>query len=597
MMFVMGIVLFSSAAFAENQQVLVELEEYVDQVVYYDPLYYPGGVGTWADDHENQSFYNLTGYIVVTNTNPEGDTISDIYVAVSNTDNITLPELYDGRSGEFVSNVTSSGLIVLHIPELRANENSTWRYSINKSNIQPPLNMTSSYSASKVLAGDNVTVTDNLTNVFNNASYQSDTCIYNINLTQVTVPVNFSGTFYDFVFDNSSTTGPDASNVTYAVDNLTQYWDLWNGACFNKGNTTAISYNITTPLNIPATQSYYMVNTTLSYRFNSTLSQIRITDIKAISEANLSFDKRIVGPSDPLLYGSNVTWNVTGYFTTGTNITYNLTNVTLWVSQRNVNGSFTDPNTIDNDTISSATLYTTVAPFSLVNSSTPWEGSSWLFNYSDIPSPIVWIDVNFTIQNDGTQLINRSVTSNGTDIYIKELYLIIGYWLEIEKNVTNIGNDTYAIEITVHNKGNQVTPADTVVTIYDFMPVTFNLNGTFNYNASPWYTVTESNTSINGSYNGTLYQWALLPTNSLNTSFDQGPAVNENTSFVVRYNATGFGDYEVLDVFVTGLDPQLVDGAGSSKAVIVSEVLDRVKSTEGIFAVVASLLLLLGLLL
>lgn len=94
-----------------------------------------------------------------------------------------------------------------------------------------------------------------------------------------------------------------------------------------------------------------------------------------------------------------------------------------------------------------------------------------------------------------------------------------------------------------------------------------------------------------------MYQWALLPTNSLNTSFDQGPAVNENTSFVVRYNATGFGDYEVLDVFVTGLDPQLVDGAGSSKAVIVSEVLDRVKSTEGIFAVVASLLLLLGLLL
>ena len=53
----------------------------------------------------------------------------------------------------------------------------------------------------------------------------------------------------------------------------------------------------------------------------------------------------------------------------------------------------------------------------------------------------------------------------------------------------------------------------------------------------------------------------------------------------------------LLDVFITGLDPQKVDGAGGSGAVIVSEILDRIGSTEGIFAAVASVLLLLGLLL
>ncbi len=50
-------------------------------------------------------------------------------------------------------------------------------------------------------------------------------------------------------------------------------------------------------------------------------------------------------------------------------------------------------------------------------------------------------------------------------------------------------------------------------------------------------------------------------------------------------------------MFVTGLDPQQVDGAGAASSVVVSEVMDRLRSTEGIFAAVASILLLLGLLL
>lgn len=584
---------------ATSQQILVQFSENVDQQVTYNPL--KTGSGIWYDTFENQSIYNITGYLTITNTNPEGKTISDIFLNFSNTQNITLPTWYSGRTGSFIYNDVTSGMIVLHIPELQSGQSSVWMYGINISSIRSPLNLTTNYSDSKLLAGNNITLTDTLENVFDNISGQT-TCIYGINLTQVTVPINFSGSMQDYFFLPSTTTGPDSSNVSYVLStNKTQYWYVWGGSCFNKTNQTNINYGLSTPLNIPKTTHYTMTNTTLKYSLNTTVSHLMLSEIKAIGEAKLDFEKKIVAPSHPTLYGSNVTWNVTAYFMTATNISYNLTSVTLWVSRRNVNGSYTDPNTVDNDTISNATLRVDLSPNSLVNSSLSWSSPTWLFNYSDIPSPIVWMKGNFTIQNDGVQLVNRSVIQNGSDIYIKELYLIIGYWLEIEKNVTSLSanNDSYNIKIYVHNKGNQVTPADTVVTVYDFVPSNYNVTSTMVFESSPWYTTATANNNITGFYNGTLYQFGLVPTGAsgLNTSFAAGPVINENTTWTAEYNISGIGDYKVMDVFITGLDPQQVDGAGSSKSVIVSEIIDRIKSTEGIFAVVASVLLLLGLLL
>lgn len=595
-----SIMLSLFAANATQQQVLIEMDEYVDQTVIYNPL--KSGSGIWQDTTENQSHYNLTGYLTISNTNPNGKSIFDIYISFSDTGNITLPVHIDGRTGTFVSNGTSSGSIVLHIPELNSGENSTWIYNpINRTAIRPPLNFTTVYSDEKLLAGDNITVNDTIENVFDNFSYQSDTCIYGINITQVTTPVDFNGFDQNYYFLPSTTVGSDASNVSYSADNKTQYWDGLNGNCLDKGNKADISYDINTPLNIPKTTHYSMINSTIRYNLNQTISHLRVVDITAISEGSLDFEKRIMKPSHPTLYGSNVTWNVTGYFNTDTNITYELRDYVLWVSQRvGVSG---DPNTVDNDTISNATLRETQSPYVLVNSSAPWTSPSWLFNYSDLPSPIVYMDVNFTIKNDGTQLINRSVTRNGDDLYIKELYMIIGYWLEINKNITSLGNDSYNLKIDVHNKGNQVTPADSPVTIYDFVPATFNITSNMVYTSYPynsgstWHTTTHANYSVNGTYNGTLHQWALMPNTTLNTSFAAGPDKNENTTWRVEFNVTGLGDYEVMDVFITGLDPQQVDGAGSTKSVVVSEVVDRIKSTEGIFAVVASVLLLLGLLL
>ena len=585
-------------AYATQEQLTVEISEYVDQQVNFNPLKYnSGGDGIWFDQYENQSHYNLTGWIVVSNVNPDGLDLADIYISLDNTERITLPEHVEGRNGTFISNDTSSGNIILHIPQLRNGENSTWIYSINETETVPPLNFTSSYSDFKVLAGSNLTIIDTIENVFDAHPFQVDTCIYGINITQVQLPVDFLGTPFDFNFIPSTILGSDASNVSFSGDEFELYWDVLNGACLNFGESVDINYVVNTPLNIPTTTHYEFINTTIRYSLNNTISHLRVVDIIGISEADLGFDKQIISPSHPVDHGSNVTWNVSGFFQTQTNLTYLINEVTFWVSQRNVNGIYTDPNIIDNDTISGDQLIVVTNPLTTFNVSDPWASDSWFFNYSDLPSPIVWMDVNFTISNDGVQLINRSITHNGDDVYIKELYLIIGYWLEINKNITSIGENDYNVRIDVHNRGNQVTPANSIVTIYDFIPHNFNVTGDFVYSSSPWYNTDAANNTVIGHYNGTLMQWALIPTNLLNTSFAQGPAFNENTTWWAEYNVTGFGDYTVMDVFVTGLDPQKVDGAGTSRAVVVSEVLDRLKSTEGIFAIIAGILLLLGLLL
>ncbi len=599
--FVLFLVLFTSIVSATQQQVSVQFKEYVNQSVLYNPL--KAGSGIWHGPNEQQSNYSLTGYLIVTNTNPNGKTISDIWISLNQTTDLNgVPIHYAGRNGTFVSNDSASNLLVLHIPELEAGQNSTWIYSINTSKIRPILNLTAKYSLPKILAGENLTIDDTLKNEFDNDSYQTNTCIYDINLTQKTNPINFTGKLYNVTFDPSTTGGVDAGNVTYSADNQTQVWNALGGSCLNKGSSTNINYTLNTPSNFPTSNNYDLTDTVLRYKLNQTVSHMRLVDITAVSEANIGIKKRIIGPTFVSGTDTNVTWNVTGDFNTSTNITYLLRSVTLWVSKRNVSGQYTDLNTVDNDTVTKVPLKILYNPMLLVNSTNAWKSLGWTFNYTDVPSPIVWAKGNFTIANDGAQLVNRSITQNNNDFYVKEVYVIVGYWLEINKNITSLGNNSYHVKITVKNKGNFATPANTVVTVYDFVPSNYNVTSPFVFSdtANGWYSTALSNHSVAGQYNGTLYQFGLVPTGNggMNASLDgKYTTFNENNTWSANFNVTGYGNYKLMDVFITGLDPQKVDGAGSSKSVVVSEILDRISSKEGIFASIASVLLLFGLIL
>lgn len=597
---VMSMIFILSPVFASTEaQVSVDISEQVDKEVRYNPL--DTGSGIWMGANEELQNLSMTGTVNITNLNTNF-TISDIYVILDNTSRTTTPELLSGRNGT----VTVSGdQYIFHIFELEANESSIWNYTIDETITEPPLNITPSYSDTKVLAGQNVTVNDSILNEFDGPSYTTDSCFYDISLNQTTVPVNLSGSFFDFTFVGTPINS--SGNYTISNGNRTLYWSLRNGNCLNFGESEFIQYIVNTPFDIPATRNYDMLNSTLEYKVNQTISHLRFDSMRAVVSdgVTLGADKAILGPSDPLLHGSNVTWNGTGMFSIDENITLRLNDFTIWVARRDVS-PIGDPNTIANDTITGTTpLNISYDLDLLVNQSNPWTSPGWLFNYTDLPTPIMYSKANFTIADDGRQLINRSITQNGEDIYIKELYLILGYWLNIEKNITSLGNDSYNVRIDVYNKGSQVTPEDSIVRIYDFVPQEFNVTTDLSqvtnaslYSISPWYDTAYSNSSVSGGgFNGDLLEWGLIPTGvDLNTSFAQGPNRNINNSWSVTFNVTGEGEYDLLDVFITGLDPEQIDGGSATRGVFVSEFVDKMKSSEGIFAAIASVMLVLGLL-
>lgn len=292
------------------------------------------------------------------------------------------------------------------------------------------------------------------------------------------------------------------------------------------------------------------------------------------------------------------------------NITLQLNEFTRWVATQTIG----DPNTIDNDAVNTGTQLIVNDTFTtgqvLINSTNnTWQSPTWLFNYTDLPTPILYGKADFQIYDDGTQIVNRTITRSGNDIFIKELYLVLGYWLEVEKNVTSLENDTYNVHIEVYNKGNQVTPVNATISLFDFIPGNFNLttNMTDYTNLSvysintTWYTVNFDQENITGNYNGTLLRWAISgATNSttgvVDPSFAQGPNKNENNTFIANFTIVGEGEYSLLDVFIVGVDPQQVDGATAATTLFVTEFVEKIRTSEGIFAALAGAMLVLGLL-
>ncbi|MFT4243969.1 MAG: hypothetical protein ACMXYB_00765 [Candidatus Woesearchaeota archaeon] len=597
------LLLFSmSAVYASTteQQVRIEVSEIVNQTILYNPL-------------NNQSAgYDITtimtGFINITNVNQEEATISDIFATFDNASNVSNITLLRGRDGNVIIN--SSDKFTIRVYELEAGESSVWTYQINLSNVVTPLRLNTTYSEFKVLAGLNISVADVIENRFAPPAHNLDSCIFDIVLNQTTFEIPSMGS--QFKFFNDSVGGTDASNVSVSSDNTTLTWNVRGGGCLNTTQTSNIDYVLLTPEQINETQTYNMSETVISYMMNTSVSHVRFSELIAMTPQGvaLEINKQIVGIPFPNASDDNVTWNGTGKLISTSNITLQLNEFTRWVATQTIG----DPNTIDNDTITNASLEVidSFGPDTvLINSSSPWQSPAWLFNYTDLPTPILYGKADFQIHDDGTQIYNRTITRNGKDIFIKELYLVLGYWLEVEKNVTSVGNDTYNVHIEVYNKGNQVTPVNATISLFDFIPGNFNLttnmtdyeNLTIYPINTSFYSVLTTNESIGGdggSYNGTLLRWAISgATNSttglVDPSFAQGPKKNDNNTFIANFTVVGEGEYSLLDVFIVGVDPQQVDGATSATTLYVTEFVDRIRSSEGIFAALAGAMLVVGL--
>ncbi|MFW5704345.1 MAG: hypothetical protein ACOCXG_00750 [Nanoarchaeota archaeon] len=578
-------------AYAATNVIDVTVTENVYEEVMYNPL--KAGTGLWYDSNENQSVYLLNGTILVEN-NHATDAVYAINLTFDNVDYVSNVVHASGYNATISLGASSLNVF---IPEIAAGGNSIVTYDIDNTSVKPPLNFTTSYSGNKVFAGQDFDVTDVVENNLN-GSYPV-TCIYDINITQNAMTANVSGVFSNFTFI-SPITGSDSGNASMSADNRTVYWDTLNNACLTTGTPEDISYGVQSPADISIAADYGFTNTTIAYKLNTTASLLSLTGITAVGDVELTFDKKI----NESLAGDNATWEVYGNISSDSDITVNITEVTFWVSVRDGTGTgFTNPSIIDNDTIDGSSLTTTYNPgVALNNTLAEWSSTSnpWYFNYTYSSSPIVWMDLENNIIDDGIQLTNRSITYGNNTIYIKEIYVVTGYWIEISKNITRINNDTYNILITVMNLGNSPTPSNQVVQVYNFLPNTFSLVSPFVYSSSSWYDSVSANETLNDPiYNGTMYQFGILadtnPYNASLAAWDGGS--NANNTWTVTFNVTGEGEFDYEDLFLTGVDPLHVNDVGSTKTLTSSGIYGVVSAKAEYLLVVAAVVLGLGALL
>jgi hypothetical protein len=566
----------------------VVIQEDIYQEIQYNPLSPQSGL--WVGAGEVQTAYDLTGTIIISNTHPT-DSVQNVVVNVTQLGNIYNLSYGSGVIG-FVTELNSgSDYALLFVGDLGPGQNTTFTYEINGTNIESPLDIRPTYKAN-VFTGSNLSVQTLVKNNINSSVY-SENCIYDINIVENALEINspLFG-FLNFTFTNLL--GIDSTNASIDVTNRTLTWDVLSNGCINSGGNTSIDYEVVIPVNTEISANYFFSNSTIDYKLNTSISKLNVSSIAAITDIELDFQKF----QTAILIGDNATWQITSNAFSTSNITINLTEVSLWVSTRNGTGNgFTNPAIRDNDTISGADLLRTYNPNMLLNSTTnSWNnaGSEWLFNYTFSSSPIVWMDLTNNIVSDGIQLTDRQVTYGANEIYIKEVYVATGYWLEIKKNITRINDSEYNVLITVSNLGTSPTPKDQVVVAYNFIPNVFNLTSAMVYSTSTWYSTQTSNTTLNDpTYNGTMFQYGLLSlTNPFNSSLAAyGGSPNANNTWTVTYNISGDGQFNFDDLFLTGVDPLQVNEVGATAGLSVESVYRVVSSnTEYILSGLAVLI-------
>jgi hypothetical protein len=507
---------------------------------------------------ETQTYCIIRGIINV--TNPEAETVSDVYLSFVNTDEMMTPFRHlAGRNVTQIQGTVPGQTYVVHINELRANDFSTFNYTINCSAVAPPLDIQTNYSnaetgiLTKVLAGHNWTVNQTVSNQLAIGQPITD-----INITIEAQSVMWNSSVDNFTLLAISPLG-DYLNLHGNGTSTESWWWQVSGGTLPAASSEYLTYVVRAPDAVPTSNTYMALKETLRYRVGYLASNLTLMNSTSIADIEFSLDKRIVRPASGN-NNTNATWEVNSVVNVTFPINYNLTRVSLWVT------STLDPT----DTV--AGLSRTYTPNARINESNPWTNSpNWQFNYTDASNnisarpPIVWMRPYFTIMNAYGQIISMNVTQNGDDLYMKYIYVVNGYWLQVDKNVTSVADNQYNITTVVQNVGNAPTPSGLVVTVYDFVPVEFNITA----GPAPGYDAVQSVTGAG--FNGTAYRWTIpsrvsdAPWGDQNASLYPVPAAN--STWTVSYLVNGTGDYKVSDLYIVGLDPRKVDGAGTHEGI------------------------------
>lgn len=527
---------------------------------------------TYAENfylEERTSFCTIEGVLTVANPDgPEAETISEIYVHLGNIKNLmTNLTLLNGRTGMMADyNISatenSDTYYILLIPELRPGENSTWSYNISCGNVNPPLDIQTNYTNPthgtdrKVLADNYWVINQSATN-----SLSINEQITNVNVNMDVAAVNWEGALYNFSFGELYPYGNFSDVSNNGTSNSTWVWTPGSGT-LAQGETVHVVYSVRAPAQVPTSATYKAIVETLTYQVPYLASNISIDNITGVSRLETNLDKRIVRPADNE-NTTNVTWEVNAdvRVPANLNVTYTLKKVSVWVT-----GNLLPSNVSDTSHLNYSYINATGTE---ISANTSWQMAAWQFNYTDGSDPvssrppIVWIRPFFQITDGYNQILNSTFTQSGNDYYMKYIYVINGYWLQIDKNITSIAQDRYKINVRVENIGNAWTPKDLLVTVYDFVPSEFTA---WNYSQA----ASASSTVTGTEYNGTAYRWTVPQKLPQNASLGpKGQTGEVNSSWSLTYDVNGTGAYAVSELYIVGLDPRKVEGAGAHEGITV----------------------------
>ena len=484
------------------------------------------------------------------------------------------------RTDEVTINITDFERLyaVIHIPELRPTNTSIFDYTISGLDVAPPLNITTEYTNpefnTKVLAGEHFGIRLTAENIATVGDLE------NVNITLRTESVNVTNgsefEVFNFTLHNLSddiAISDDWANVDNSSDR-TWYWNV-NAGTIPVGDNYNISFEIRAPDTVATSNTYLAMTQILAYTIGTTASELAVSDVRSKARIRFNETKRIVSPQDSL-ENRNVTWASDPAVGTDANITFTLEKVSLWVTE------VRDPN----EKVGIETEYTPNFDF---NMSTRWDLETWYFNFTDgstasAPPPIIWMKPYWIIKNTGNQIINSSVTVNGTDLYMNYIYVVGGYWLEVDKQVIDTGDGMYDIFTEVQNRGNGHTPQNMTVTVYDFIPSNFEA---YNWNPPPG-----NSSVVSGQFTGTAYQWDVGLRTNISTSFSPRGSADGLDRWNMSYSVNGSGDFQVSDLYIVGLDPRLVDGANSYEGVAV---ISAIASTSREILYLAIVVFLIGI--
>ena len=573
-------------SFAAAEILDVQIEEFATEITSYNPL--QSSSGMYAGAGENMSLYEITGQINISNVHGT-QAAQDILVNITGVSTI-FDVVHESGSQGFVTQFNpAENYMILFIPDLGVGNSSVFTYTVNTTLVAPPINLTASYSSSRIFSGLPITITDTVENVMNTGLY-ADTCVSNITVDIFAMTIDNVADLLNVTL--SDLAGSDSSNAVLSGDGRTISWSVLDGACLNSGDSTDIIYDALTPEGIAESGSYEIVNSTMRFEFANLLSRINVESIVALIDLEIEFEKYL----NSTISDDEGVWRISSSVFNPSNIDVNLTQVSHWVSVRDSTGTgFTNPGDFDTD-LSGNLLTFNYTPNMLLNLTTGnWNstGDEWFFNYTIDASPIVWMDITSFIIDDGLQLQDRSVSFGDDLIYIRELYIATGYWLQISRNITRLADNEFNVNVTVVNLGTSPTPANQAVLAFNFIPNTFDVTSPFVFSESSFYTTDVAQEDIDDfGYNGTMYQFAILGNNPQNVSLAAfNGASNQNNTWSVTYNVTGDGEFNFDDLFLTGVDPLNVGEVGATNFIAMQGVLGYISArTEYVLATAAVVL-------